>query len=305
MDVLSDVLSRAHASGAVFALSRLRGDWGVDLAATSGMTIHVVTRGEVWLAVDGEAEVRMLPGDVALTRHVHRHDLSSGPGVPTLPLAELEPWRVGRSDVFEVPGDEPPTELLCGNYRFDGQMCHGILAALPAVVHLRAGDGNVAPELRSIVALMADEVRADARGRSSVLDRLLDVLFVLVLRAWFERSAAAPPWYAALGDREVGRALELLHAEPARRWTVADLAGAVGVSRATLARRFRSLVGAAPLAYLTEWRLLLAAQQLRETERPIRAVARSVGYDNEFAFSTAFRKHMGTAPSKYRAAGSA
>jgi AraC-like DNA-binding protein len=134
-----------------------------------------------------------------------------------------------------------------------------------------------------------------------VLDRLLDLVLVTVLRDWFARpSAGAPGWYRAQSDPVVGPALRMLHNDPARPWTVASIAAATGISRASLARRFTDLVGEPPMTFLTGWRLALAADLLREPEATIGAVARQVGYGSAFALSTAFKREHGLSPADYR-----
>ena len=136
-----------------------------------------------------------------------------------------------------------------------------------------------------------------------MLDRLLDLLLISALRAWFARPDAAPPaWYAANADPLVGRALQLLHHNPARPWTVGSLATATGVSRATLARRFTTLVGEPPMQFLTGWRLALAADLLRDPDTTLSAVAPRVGYSSPFALSTAFKRARGVSPREHRAA---
>ena len=141
----------------------------------------------------------------------------------------------------------------------------------------------------------------DEPGQEVVLDRLLDLLVIAVLRAWFAR-ADAPPWYRAHSDPAVGRALQLLHHNPAHPWTVGELASQVGLSRAALARRFTELVGEPPMTYLTGWRLALAADLLREPGSTLGAVADEVGYSSPFALSTAFKRQRGMSPQQYRAA---
>jgi AraC-like DNA-binding protein len=134
-----------------------------------------------------------------------------------------------------------------------------------------------------------------------VLDRLLDLLLIAVLRAWFSRpDAEAPAWYQAYGDPVVGRALRVLHHNPAHPWTVATLAAEVGVSRAALARRFTELVGEPPMTFLTGWRLALAADLLRGPDATVGAVARQVGYGTPFALSTAFKRVRGVSPQQHR-----
>jgi AraC-like DNA-binding protein len=195
-------------------------------------------------------------------------------------------------------GDSPdgPVMLLTGTYQMHGEIGRNLLAALPAVLVL--SDGGPAHPL---VSLLSCEIGKDEPGQEAVLDRLLDLLLIAVLRHWFARpEAAAPGWYRAYGDRVVGRALRMLHDDPARHWTVASLAAAAGVSRAALARRFTDLVGEPPMAYLTRWRLALAADLLRETDATLQAVARQVGYGSAFALSTAFKRVRGVSPRDHR-----
>ncbi len=147
------------------------------------------------------------------------------------------------------------------------------------------------------------EVSRDDPGQQAVLDRLLDLLLLSTLREWFTRPEADPPgWYRALGDPVAGRALRLIHDRPARPWTVAALAEEAGVSRATLARRFGDLVGQPPMAYLTGWRLALAADLLVRTDATVESIARQVGYKSAFGLSVAFHRVYGTRPSRHRAA---
>ena len=134
-----------------------------------------------------------------------------------------------------------------------------------------------------------------------MLDRLLDLLLIAVLRAWFDRPEADPPgWFAAQADPVVGPALRLLQHHPEQPWTVAGLAVAAGTSRATFARRFHDLVGTPPMAFLTEWRLALAADLLLEPGNTVAAVARQVGYSTPFALSTAFTRARGISPREHR-----
>jgi AraC-like DNA-binding protein len=167
---------------------------------------------------------------------------------------------------------------------------------LPAVLALREGDWDC-----PLIPLLADEIVKDEPGQEAVLDRLLDLLLIAVLRAWFARPGTdAPRWYRAYGDPVVGRALRLLHHSPAHPWTVAELAAAANVSRASLARRFNELVGEPPMAFLTSWRLAVAADLLREPGATVGAVASRVGYGSPFALSTAFKRVRGVSPRQYR-----
>jgi AraC-like DNA-binding protein len=196
-------------------------------------------------------------------------------------------------------GNDPDgsTMLLSGTYELDGEISRRLLGALPALLVL-PGDAWDSP----LIGLLGEEIVKDEPGQEVVLDRLLDLLLIAVLRAWFARPGAeAPAWYRANGDPVVGRALRLLHNNPAHPWTVATLAAEVGVSRAALARRFTELVGEPPMAFLTGWRLAVAADLLREPDATVGAVARQVGYGSPFALSTAFKRVRGVSPRQHRA----
>ena len=190
------------------------------------------------------------------------------------------------------------TVLLTGAYHLDGEVSQRLLRALPGLIVLRADDWDC-----PFVPLLANEIVKDDPGQEAVLDRLLDLLLIAALRAWFARpEAGAPGWYRAYGDPIVGQALRLLHHNPARQWSVAELARATGVSRAALARRFNELVGEPPMTFLTGWRLAIAADLLREPGTTLGAVAEQVGYGSPFALSTAFKRVRGVSPQEHRAA---
>ena len=151
--------------------------------------------------------------------------------------------------------------------------------------------------------LLGREMLHDAPGQQALLDRLLDVALVQVLREHFTADdTSAPAWFRASGDPHVGAALRAMHAEPARQWTVADLAAEAMLSRSAFARRFTDQLGVGPLAYLTEWRMALARERLRDSDDRLAAVARSLGYGSEFAFAAAFKRHHGAAPGRWRTA---
>ncbi len=173
------------------------------------------------------------------------------------------------------------------------------MESLPPLIHLRADD---IARIRPLIDMLADEVARTSPGRSTVLDRMLDVLLVQILRIWFAQSGAAPAWFRALDHPQVGQALRLLHQDPARRWKVDTLAAEVGLSRATFARQFTAEVGVPPLRYLTDWRMGLAAERLRDGDEPLHRIAAAVGYENEFAFSVAFRRRYGQPPGAFRSA---
>lgn len=191
-----------------------------------------------------------------------------------------------------------PAEFLCGKCRLDRSRVHALLAGLPDIVYL-SGRLGAHPELHAAINLLAAEVNADRQGQSAVLAALLDLLLVYLVRAWLDEHPMTG-WPKAPHDLQIAVALHALHDELAAPWRVENLAARVGLSRATLARRFTSLTGQSPMAYLAWWRMTAAAQLLRETDRSLPGIAAEVGYGSSYAFSHAFRRQFGLTPGRYR-----
>lgn len=304
VDVLTDLLERSRARGAAFAYSTAWGDWGVAMPKVPGLAVHTVVDGEAHLWTDDpERAMRLLPGDMVLVQGTLEHRMGAARGVDCVPLAEvLENGRVrGSSRRFtmgEGGGAPPAAVFFCGAYMFEGDLCESLLRALPERLRLRPASGSA---LRATMELLGRELQRDAPGQQTLLDRLLDVALVQALREHFAaEGSAAPAWVRALADPPIGAALGALHADPARTWTVADLAAEANLSRAAFARRFGALLGMAPLAYLTDWRMALARERLRDSDDGLAAVAAALGYASEFSFAAAFKRHHGLAPGRWR-----
>lgn len=298
---MADLLERARARGAAFALTTVYGDdWGLRFEPAR-LAVHVVLAGEAVLQTPaGVTTVRV--GDVAAVRGTGSYSLAGRSGAPLVDLSRfLETSGVQESDhVYRQEGLGPATTFVCGAYRFEGDLCSTLLDGLPEVIVVPATRGTA---LSAVIDLLAGEFAEEAPGRDTLLDRLLDVLLISVLRAHFTSDpGGAPTWYAALHDPVVGVALRAMHGDPAAPATVASLARLAHVSRATLAQRFTSLVGMPPLTYLTSWRLRLAKERLRESDDPLDTIARGVGYGSGYAFATAFKREAGQAPGAWRAA---
>ena len=148
--------------------------------------------------------------------------------------------------------------------------------------------------------MLEAEIDVTDPGQDTVLDRLLDLLLIATLRVWFAKTESAPRWFSAYGDPVVGKALRAVHNDLAHPWTLTELARLVGVSRATLAKRFHDLVGVPPMAYLTDWRMRRAADLLRGHDLTLGAIAERVGYASPYALSNAFRRERGMSPREYR-----
>ena len=298
MDPLSDLLSRARATGSLFAETTMYGAGGLSLGnEPSPLALHVVRRGPLWLQAH-DTTTMLGTGDVVLIRGGTAASFTAGPTEAAVSLSTLLGDAVVESGVnrLELAGSGEPAVLLCGAYAMVGSVCDRLLDALPAVAHVPASEGP----LSGVVHALYDELAGAAPGKQTALDRVLDLLLVHVLRAHFASGAKVPAWYQALQDPVVGHALRELHSDPAAPWTVASLARTVGLSRAALARRFTAAVGEPPLTYLTGWRITLAKEALHRDGSTLASVAQEVGYASEFALSAAFRRHVGQAPGRWR-----
>ena len=303
MDALTDVLEVARVSGSVLAHVHAREPWGLDLAPANGAAFHAVTAGSVWLEIDGELPRRLMPGDVVLLPTGLPHRLLSAPGVAARRYDDdLKAELVTAAGDLVIPGPGPRSRFLCAGFSYDNELAHPLLSLLPPVLHVSPADEGPETPLQSTLRLLMGELSRHQIGSEAAVERLIEVLFVQVIRSWIDASAESTPpsWLSGLRDAVVARALALLHAQPARPWTVDELAAAVHVSRSTLVRRFNDLVGEPPVAYLTRWRMELAARLLRESEQPVGRISHLVGYTSEFAFSRAFSKHRGEPPGRYR-----
>ncbi|GAA3125977.1 AraC family transcriptional regulator [Nonomuraea salmonea] len=302
MDQLAALLDGPRAHGAFLLRSILDPPWSLRIQDEAPLSVVAQVRGESWITFDGGEPVRVEPGRVAIVRGPEPYTVADDPA--TRPQVVIHPGQrcttLDGESVYQAMdlgvrtwGNDPGggTVLLTGTYNLEGEVSRRLLDALPRLIVEPGGP---------LIGLMSAEIVKDEPGQEAVLDRLLDLLLIAVLRAHFAANEA-PGWYRAMSDPIVGKAMRMLHNNPAHPWTVAALAAEVGVSRASLARRFTDLVGEPPMAFLTDWRLALAADLLREPDATIGSVARKVGYSSPFALSAAFKRVRGVSPQQHRA----
>ena len=291
MDVVSDAISVAHLGHPWSHRVRTSGSWGVRLDPYDGAGFHVVLKGHCWLLPDGGTPVPLGVGDAVLLPHGTGHVLADSPADAERAVP-FEHW-------IAEPRARGETELLCGRYWLDCSRMHPLMTELPEVVHLpnRVGGHR---ELRAAIDLLAGELDERRPGSCVALPNLLDLLLVYMIRSWMAETTGGA-WPGALGDPVTAAALRALHTNPGAPWSTDRLAAEAGVSRPTLARRFTTLVGRPPMAYLTWWRLILAATMLRNTPDTLATIADRVGYGSPYALSHAFQREFGTTPGRYRA----
>jgi len=326
-DTLSDLLRSVRVRGAVFYYVSCRAPWASEAPPASEianavipgcehvMEYHLIAKGNGWAAVAGQPPVKLATGDVVIFPQGDRHVLSSAPGVE--PLRTTAEWVFStRNDPKPMPiayhhgvveaGNPLPSEdadmvAVCGFLGCDLKPFNPLVTALPRVLHLPAARAGA--WVARVIEQAAIESQNPRPGGDAVLERLSEMIFVDAARRYLDDMPDdATGWLAGLRDRYVGKALELLHAQPDRAWTVDDLGREVGLSRSALHERFVQYLGDAPMHYLANWRIQLGARLLRETNRTVATIALEVGYDSEAAFSRAFKRLVGTPPAAWRRA---
>lgn len=300
MDVVSDAISAVHLGHPSSHRVRTRGSWCARVDPYGGAGFYVVLKGRCWLLPDGCAPVLLGVGDAVLLPHGTGHVIADSPvdaAIAREKAVPFERWVAGTGSREQPERDT--TEMVCGKYRLDCSRLHPLMTELPEVVHLPNRVGSHL-ELRAAIDLLAGELDEQRPGSCIALPSLLDLLLVYIIRSWMTETTSGT-WPRVLGDPVTAAALRAVHANPAAPWSNDRLAAEAGVSRPTLARRFTTLVGRPPMAYLTWWRLILAATQLRNTSDTLAAIACRVGYGSPYSLSHAFEKEFGITPGRYRA----
>ncbi|MDV9175421.1 AraC family transcriptional regulator [Streptomyces sp. W16] len=300
VDPLSDALAVADARSVFSGGFTAGGDWAIQLRGRDRLKVNAVLRGGCLLVRDDGGEpLRLAEGDVVISDGGQPYTLCSRPGVEPTDSDDvvMDPeTRMGRL------GQGEAVDVACVSGHIDLSRDRGDLLrrALPELVHVRA-DSPEAGVLRWLIGQLAAEMRTRRAGVEFVSAQLAQLMFVQVLRVCLAESDGLPPgWLRALADERLAPALRLMHGDPAHPWQLAELARAAAMSRTTFAVRFKEAAGVPPLTYLLNWRMNLAARALRQDAAPVGALARSVGYTSESAFSNAFKRAVGVAPRRYR-----
>ncbi|MBP5054918.1 AraC family transcriptional regulator [Pseudomonas chlororaphis] len=287
-DVFFEVFSLARMRGKLLGETLLQPGQVLQRAA-GGACFHVIQDAGCQLRLNGTDETtRLVPGDILFVPHGQAHQLHSA--------ADASP--------------DLPARITSGVFQFEGGCGQALIQGLPGVLQVSCQGEDSSDLIGSrewlslTVAAMQKEVQNPSIGSRIMLSRIIDLMFIWAVRHWL---AHAPQgiggWIAALRDPLIGQALALLHAEPGAAWSVERLASLVNQSRSNLAQRFTQLVGQSPMRYLMHWRMQLAGQRLQTSSLRISQIAEQLGYESEAAFSRAFRREFGVAPSEYRSRG--
>lgn len=337
--LLDDLLGSIRVRSSVFLRAALGAPWGVTVdAKTYGDALlqfrrakspslprmqsngiqracfHIVAAGSCWLEIERgpgairpaairPAAIRLAAGDFVAFPRADLHVMRDAPITPTRSLLHLlEASPPSSNGEVRLGGIGAITRVVCGGMRFDNVKTNPLVAALPPVIHVKGSEEGGAPWLRLTVQHLLDELDSDRPGVEAVVTRLADILFIGAVRSYLDEDVASAEsgWLAAIQDQQIGRAIALLHSNPARQWTVAALADEAALSRSAFASKFTRLVGEPPLHYVARVRLGAAAGRLRGTNDKLSVVAAGAGYDSAAAFTRAFERYLGVSPGEYR-----
>lgn len=302
-DPLGEALHFLRMSGTFYCRSEFTAPWALELPAFDQcLMFHVVTAGECLLEVDGIEPRLLRPGDLALVPHGAGHRLMSGAGVRAGKLFDLPRDAISnRYEVLRHGGGGAATTMICAVVRFDHPTAHQLIRLLPRLICVDTWKSPETEWIQSTLRFIAAEAQHLNPGGETVITRLADILVIQAIRSWIANARQAQTgWLGAIRDKQIGRAITMIHRDPASNWTVASLADAVGMSRSAFSARFTQLVGEPAMHYAMRWKMQAALTRLRETDSSLAELASSLGYDSEAAFSRAFKRIMGVAPGAAR-----
>jgi len=314
MDAFSQILSGVKLNGAVFFTAEFTAPWGFTASASNIMAKTIAPAAEhlvlYHLVIEGGAVVELLdgesvelqPGDVVVFPHGHAHHMSSRGAARPFPNYGINAKIKARDlSPLHAGGGGEASRFVCGYMTCDPDLCRPVLSGLPPVLKVNIRADRAGHWLESSILHLVEEAASGRVGSEAMLAKLSEALFVDTLRRYIatlpERQTG---WLAGTRDPIVGKSLGLMHSRVAHPWTIAGLAAEVGISRSALVERFTRYLSEPPMAYLTRWRLQLAARSLERTSRGVAEIAAGVGYESEAAFNRAFKREFGKPPGRYR-----
>ena len=297
-DVLGDVLQTLSLRGTMFFHSDLAAPWGMSLSKTDVPRFHIALSGKCFVASDSQNVHEVNPGEIIMLPTGNSHWIADQPGRKLVSSEQAGKACELDNPLFQT--GEITNRLMCGLVRFDEESSHPILNSLPEILHFPKLDNN--EPIWMIVKLIDAEVQKTRKHSGTVIDRLTEVLFLKLLGHYVEDNDTADGFFSALRDRRVHQALMLIHQDPAFNWTLSILGEKVGMSRATLVRRFQESMDESPMAYILNWRIMKAYNAIKYTNRSFDNIAESVGFASSRTLSKAFQRHYHCTPHELRQA---
>ncbi len=297
-----DVLSQLRLKGSIFLHAEFYAPWGIEIPKDHSAILHIVTAGSCWLTTLGYGDAILLScGDLVLFPRGHAHCLlHSMQGIATPASKIFSSRTLLKEGPVQFGGTGMMTRFLCGEFQFDKSADHPLIESLPDMIHIKSSESQEFSWLLNASYLLQDEAESVRPGSSAIMDRLSEVIFSQILRVYMETSQLEKGFFAALKDGIITNALQLIHRQSERKWTIAELAKECGTSRSGLADRFKHAIGETPITYLTRWRIQKAQDLLEQSRKSTAQIAEEVGYQSESAFAIAFKKITGKGPGQFR-----
>ena len=297
MDVLSEILRRISLSSTVYFKSEFSAPWGMEVQQGTNAQFHLIISGDCLVRTQ-KLKIRLRKGDMVIFPDGINHWLADSESSPRVKGQEVVKSINNGVPIFS--GDKVSATLLCGHFEFNRDFDHPFISEMPEIIHLTPTGNNELQWLEHVAQLIEIEIGSGEEGSNVVVDKLGEVLFIYAIRAYVNKQKLTEGFIAALHDQRISKSLTVLHSNPEKRWTLAELSKMAGMSRTSFCNQFKSLVGVTPLQYLTHWRILIAKQLLKETDKTVAEVALGVGYSSEAAFNRLFKSWVDQTPSKFR-----
>lgn len=299
MDILGDVLRAIRLKGSVYFNACFGIPWGMALAPSNQASFHLVVRGDAWVALpDLNISLKMNAGDIVFFPKGAKHTISDAPDSHCLNGIEVVEAYQGGNELFS--GNLASSNIVCGYVAFDRSISHPFIDNLPQFIHINTRMRTQFYWLDSVIEQIIIESREAKPGSGVLVDRFTEVLFIQIVRAYAQQSDSGMGYFSALMDKQLSQALDLIHNDPGKEWTVELLAKAIGMSRSAFYARFNQFISEPPMQYLYKWRMMKAKEKLENTKKPIITVAQEVGYCSNSAFQKAFKRFFNLTPASLR-----
>jgi AraC-like DNA-binding protein len=302
-DPIGDALAMVKFRWTSFCDARLGSTWRASFEGASPR-YYFITEGRCILDFGDEERQALAAGDFVIVVRPSAHDLRSNAPPGKEPAPELRVEHLSdRIERISNDGEGEACTFVCGDIQFDSAHTDHVIALLPRFLRVRVGQYQAMDWLHCTTRLMSFESGVPKSGTEAIMGRLVDVMVLQAMRVWIEENPGElTGWLGAFCDPLIGRAIALIHQQPAEPWDVASLARVVAMSRSSFSERFTSLVGESAMHYLVRWRMQLANVYLDEGERDLEEIAVLLGYQSASAFSRAFKQHRGVSPGRFRRA---
>ncbi|NNG12178.1 MAG: AraC family transcriptional regulator [Halobacteria archaeon] len=292
MDVVSDMLRLLKLRASVYFHSQFCGSWAIDGGNEYRATFHLIARGNCWLHLTGQdRSIALTGGDLVVFPRDTPHTIGGNPQPPAV---------IDSPPVPAASDEEPTVSLVCGYFDFDSPQTNPVLDAMPDVVHIRQEDPARTTAMDTLLQNIAAETGSDAPGSDAVVDKLSEILFIYVVRAFMVQTDTRTGLLAALADRQLGPVMNAIHENPGGAWSVDKLAVVAGMSRSAFAKRFQEVTAMTPMQYVTRWRMQIAYELLRTSKDSVTRIAELSGYSAEASFRKAFKQYAGVGPGAVR-----